>query len=111
MPESAMHRRIARCGPDNQPINAITRDNRTYRRDRAGLRVGTAITEGTSGFLVNRRMNKSNHQDVVFVVRGPLCSLSAALRPTAVDTAQASGFAHKARLGALGTQRTDPGSG
>ncbi|WP_162530945.1 hypothetical protein, partial [Rhodovastum atsumiense] len=28
-------------------------------RHRAGLRVGTAITEGTADFLVNRRMNKS----------------------------------------------------
>jgi hypothetical protein len=28
-------------------------------RRRAGLRVGTAITEGTANFLVNRRMNKS----------------------------------------------------
>jgi hypothetical protein len=28
-------------------------------RYRAGLRVGTAITEGTANFLVNRRMNKS----------------------------------------------------
>jgi hypothetical protein len=28
-------------------------------RHRAGLRVGTAITEGTFNFLVNRRMNKS----------------------------------------------------
>ena len=28
-------------------------------RHRAGLRVGTAITEGTAKFLVNRRMNKS----------------------------------------------------
>jgi hypothetical protein len=28
-------------------------------RHRAGLRVGTAITEGTASFLVNRRMNKS----------------------------------------------------
>jgi hypothetical protein len=28
-------------------------------RHRAGLRVGTAITEGTATFLVNRRMNKS----------------------------------------------------
>ena len=26
---------------------------------RAGLRVGTSITEGTANFLVNRRMNKS----------------------------------------------------
>ena len=28
-------------------------------RHRAGLRVGTAITEGTANFLVSRRMNKS----------------------------------------------------
>jgi hypothetical protein len=28
-------------------------------RHRSGLRVGTAITEGTANFLVNRRMNKS----------------------------------------------------
>ena len=28
-------------------------------RHRAGLRVSTAITEGTANFLVNRRMNKS----------------------------------------------------
>jgi hypothetical protein len=28
-------------------------------RHRAGLRVGTAITEGTANFLVNRRMEKS----------------------------------------------------
>ena len=27
-------------------------------RHRAGLRVGTSITEGTANFLVNRRMNK-----------------------------------------------------
>jgi hypothetical protein len=29
------------------------------KRFRAGLRVGTSITEGTANFLVNRRMNKS----------------------------------------------------
>jgi hypothetical protein len=28
-------------------------------RCRAGMRVGTAVTEGTANFLVNRRMNKS----------------------------------------------------
>jgi hypothetical protein len=28
-------------------------------RHRAGLRIGTAVTEGTANFLVNRRMNKS----------------------------------------------------
>ncbi|HTR16254.1 MAG TPA: ISKra4 family transposase [Acetobacteraceae bacterium] len=30
-------------------------------RHRAGLRVGTALTEGTANFLVNRRMNKQQH--------------------------------------------------
>jgi phage-related protein len=30
------------------------------KRYRAGLRVGTSITEGTANFLVNRRMNKSH---------------------------------------------------
>ena len=30
-------------------------------RHRAGLRVSTAITQGTADFLVNRRMNKSQH--------------------------------------------------
>jgi hypothetical protein len=29
------------------------------KRYRAGLRVGTSITEGTANFLINRRMNKS----------------------------------------------------
>ncbi|MFL5287536.1 MAG: hypothetical protein ACJ8AW_42825 [Rhodopila sp.] len=29
------------------------------KRFRAGLRVGTSVTEGTANFLVNRRMNKS----------------------------------------------------
>jgi hypothetical protein len=29
------------------------------KRFRAGLRVGTAVTESTANFLVNRRMNKS----------------------------------------------------
>jgi len=29
------------------------------KRHRAGQRVGTALTEGTANFLVNRRMNKS----------------------------------------------------
>jgi hypothetical protein len=32
--------------------------NDAKRRYRAGLRVGTSMTEGTANFLVNRRMNK-----------------------------------------------------
>ena len=46
-------------------------------RHRAGLRVGTAITEGTANFLVNRRMNKSQQMrwsrrgaDLLLQVRG-----------------------------------------
>ena len=35
------------------------------QRHRAGLRVGTAITEGTANFLVNRRMNKSQQNAMV----------------------------------------------
>jgi hypothetical protein len=31
------------------------------KRHRAGMRVGTSITEGTANLLVNRRMNKSQH--------------------------------------------------
>ncbi len=31
----------------------------TVERHRAGLRIGTAITEGTANFLVNKRMAKS----------------------------------------------------
>jgi hypothetical protein len=38
------------------------------RRHRAGLRVGTSITEGTANFLVNRRMNKSR-ADLLLQVR------------------------------------------
>ena len=55
-------------------------------RHRAGLRVGTAITEGTANFLVNRRMNKSQQMrwsrrgaDLLLQVRcavynGTICS-------------------------------------
>jgi hypothetical protein len=38
------------------------------KRHRAGLRVGTAITEGTANFLVNRRMNKA--QQMLWSQRG-----------------------------------------
>jgi hypothetical protein len=45
-------------------------------RHRAGLRIGTSITEGTANFLVNRRLNKSQHMlwsrrsaDLLFQVR------------------------------------------
>ena len=51
-------------------------------RHRAGLRVGTALTEGTANFLVNRRMNKS--QQMRWSRRGAdRCSRSAAPSTTA----------------------------
>jgi hypothetical protein len=50
-------------------------------RHRAGLRVGTAVTEGTANFLVNRRMNKSQQMrwsrrgaDLLLQVRCAVCN-------------------------------------
>ena len=50
-------------------------------RHRAGVRVGTAITEGTVNFLVNRRMNKSQQMrwsrrgaDLLLQVRCAVCN-------------------------------------
>jgi hypothetical protein len=50
-------------------------------RHRDGLRVGTAITEGTANFLVNRRMNKSQQMrwsrrgaDLLLQVRCAVCN-------------------------------------
>ena len=62
-------------------------------RHRAGLRVGTALTEGTANFLVNRRMAKS--QQMRWSRRGPTgCSKSAAPSTTA-RSAPASGSASR----------------
>jgi len=51
------------------------------KRYRAGLRVGTSITEGTANFLVNRRMNKSQQMrwsrrgaDFLLQVRCAVCN-------------------------------------
>src|ERR1700744_534572 len=49
-------------------------------RHRAGLRVGTSITEGTANFLVNRRMNKAQQmrwspRGADNPAQGPLCGL------------------------------------
>src|SRR5690349_21224919 len=49
-------------------------------RHRAGLRVGTSITEGTANFLVNRHMNKSQQGPAEAPIS---CSRSAALLSTA----------------------------
>lgn len=44
---------------DNYLRGQSTRLVNYAKRYRAGLRVGTSVTEGTANFLVNRRMNKS----------------------------------------------------
>ena len=54
----------ASCGPRLRALNGylVGQSDRLVdygERHRAGLRVGTALTEGTANFLVNRRMNKS----------------------------------------------------
>ena len=60
-------------------------------RHRAGLRVGTALTEGTANFLVNRRMNKS--QQMRWSRRGADRLLQVAALPTTARSAPASGSA------------------
>ena len=44
---------------DNYFRSQSTRLVNYAERYRAGLRVGTSVTEGTANFLVNRRMNES----------------------------------------------------
>jgi hypothetical protein len=54
------------CSSPSRHATVSTRLDRQHKdatepaeRHRAGLRVGTALTEGTANFLVNRRMNKA----------------------------------------------------
>jgi hypothetical protein len=49
----------ALCEVDNYLRGQSTRLVNYAKRYRAGLRVGTSVTEGTANFLVNRRMNKA----------------------------------------------------
>ena len=60
-------------------------------RHRAGLRVGTAITEGTANFLVNRRMNKS--QQMRWTRRG--ADLLLQVRCAVYNGTLGSGFGQK----------------
>jgi hypothetical protein len=60
-------------------------------RHRAGLRVGTAITEGTANFLVNRRMNKA--QQMRWSRRG--ADLLLQVRCAIYNGALGSGFGQK----------------
>jgi hypothetical protein len=59
-------------------------------RYRAGLRVGTSVTEGTANFLVNRRMNKS--QQMRWSRRG--ADLLLQVRCAVYNGALGSGFGH-----------------
>jgi hypothetical protein len=49
----------ALCEVDNYLRGQSTWFVNYAKRYRAGLRVGTSMTEGTANFLVNRRMNKA----------------------------------------------------
>jgi hypothetical protein len=61
------------------------------RRYRAGLRVGTSLTEGTANFLVNRRMNKS--QQMRWSRRG--ADLLLQVRCAVYNGTLDSGFGHR----------------
>jgi hypothetical protein len=65
--------------------------NYADERHRAGLRVGTAITEGTANFLVNRRMNKS--QQMRWSRRG--ANLLLQVRCAVYNGTLGSGFGHR----------------
>ena len=60
------------------------------KRYRAGLRVGTSVTEGTANFLVNRRMNKS--QQMRWSRKG--ADLLLQVRCAVYNGALGSGFGH-----------------
>ncbi len=60
-------------------------------RHRAGLRVGTSITEGTANFLVNRRMNKA--QQMQWTRRGT--DLLLKVRCAVYNGTLGSGFGHR----------------
>lgn len=61
------------------------------KRHRAGLRVGTSITEGTADFLVNRRMNKS--QQMRWSRRG--ADLLLQVRCAVYNGTLGAGFGHR----------------
>ena len=81
-------------------------------RWRAGLRVGTSLTEGTANFLVNRRMAKS--QQMRWSRRGADCSCKSAVRSTMahLDPASASCSSRHPVQGCTGgRQRSPPTAG
>ena len=71
---------IERVGPDDVVVVRIREPHRDpggtidvtcdgFEANRAGSRVGTALTEGTANFLLNRRMNKSQADALVATLR------------------------------------------
>jgi hypothetical protein len=60
------------------------------KRYRAGLRVGTSVTEGTANFLINRRMKKS--QQMRWSRRG--ADLLLQVRCAVYNGALGGGFGH-----------------
>ena len=78
-------------------------------RHRAGLRVGTATTEGTANFLVNRRMNKS--QQIRWSRRG--ADLLLQVRCAVYNGTLGSGFGQKVQptdgpCSIMGDRRLNP---
>jgi len=71
------------------------------KRYRAGLRVGTSITEGTANFLVNRRMNK--RQQMRWSRRGADAVLQ--VRCAIYNGTLGSGFGHLFNPGSEPTQQ------
>src|SRR5689334_15253948 len=71
------------CGQSDWLVNYA-------KRYRAGLRVGTSVTEGTANFLVNRRMNKS--QQMRWSRRG--ADLLLQVRCAVYNGVLGSGFGH-----------------
>jgi hypothetical protein len=71
------------------------------KRYRAGLRVGTSITEGTANFLVNRRMNK--RQQMRWSRRGADAVLQ--VRCAIYNGTLGTGFGHPFNPGSKPTQQ------
>ena len=87
-------------------------------RHRAGLRVGTALTEGAANHLVNRRMNKSQHMrwsrrgaDLLLQVRCAVYNgqLTPALARFTCDGSPASGRDSMAPISSCGRERKPSG--
>jgi hypothetical protein len=75
-------------------------------RHRAALRVGTALTEATANFLVNRRMNKS--QQMRWTCAAPTCCCRSVAPSTMERSAPGSASGLSLPLGCLQKYRWQP---